>query len=233
MARKINLNSPEIFTKLGTPSKTPSTTTAMYSISKDRYRSSSLEHKPLNSIPECQTPASQDRCQSITSNTFKSWPVQTAPIVHSKVHRIAGPNLSKTTGRALKGIYSRKELNHEYNPTYKAVWKGTGKKTLKFGATLARRDLFRFPEFTVECKNVNYSQRDPNMQIPNLRKTTSRSTDEEVPAFMVSLHYLDRVCGHTVPNYKSLKMNNYMTTNFLPLTSSFDFSRKGRGRYSG
>ena len=224
MARKVNLNSKEIFSKLGTPSMTPRTTTAMYSISKNCRRSSSLNNKSPQLSPE----AKKQVGTGIPSQTCESscWPVQTSPIVHSKIHRIRGPDLSKTTGRGFMGIYSKNQHNREYNPNYKAVWKGTGKKIMKFEATLARREFFRQPDFIVECKNVNYSQVDSNMQVPNLRKTTSRSTDEEVPTFMVSLHYLDRVCGHTVPNYKSLKMNNYMTTNFLPLTSSFDLSSK-------
>lgn len=228
MARKINLNSPEIFTKLGTPSMTPRTTTAMYVISTNRSRSSSLDNNPPSPIIECKPSAPEGRYQSIPSRTSRAWPVQASPIVHSKVARISGPNLSKTTDRSIQGIYSSIQHTHDYSPNYKAVWKGTGKKLLRFEATLARREFFKAPEFLVESKNVNYSQLDPNKAVPNLQKTTSRSTDEQVPAFMVNLHYLDRVSGHTMPNYKSLKMNNYMTTNFLPLTSSFDFCCKGK-----
>jgi hypothetical protein len=184
----------------------------------------------MQASPDSKTRSNHGRLASASSKIHESscWPVQATPIVSSKVQRIAGPDLSKTTGRGFKGIYKKITNDQEYHPNHKAVWKGTGKKILTFEATLPRAEFFKTPEFVVETKDVKYSQIDSNMQVPNLQKTTARANDEEVPTFMVNLHYLDRVCGHIVPNYKSLKMNNYMTTNFLPLMSSFQSPSKSR-----
>ena len=76
-------------------------------------------------------------------------------------------------------------------------------------------------QWNLNAADKNYSQQDPNIFVPDLEKTTSRSNGEPVPSFMVCAHYLDRTCGHVAANFKSLTMNNYMNTQFLPLTSSF------------
>lgn len=231
MARKINLSSPEILKKLGTPSIAPKTTTAMYNINLERKRSCSQDYSMNIQLLDSNSQGPKDRSIQTPNRVhercfmpFRSVPAKNAP-------RVSGPDLARTTGRDFMGIYSRNHHQREYAPNYNAVWKGTGKKILTFNANLPRKEFFKAPEFIIESKDVKYSQVDPKVAIPNLKKTTSRSTDETVPTFMVNIHYLDRVTGHTVPNYKSLKMNNYMNTTFLPQQSSFESPVKSRQGY--
>lgn len=228
MARKINLSSPEILKKLGSPSIMPKTTTAMYNVNAERKRSCSQDYsmniQMLDSNsqdPKNRSVQTANRVHEKCYKPFKSFPSKNTP-------RVSGPDLSRTTGRDFMGIYNNNQHQREYNPNYNTVWKGTGKKILTFRANLPRKEFFKAPEFVIELKDVKYSQVDPKVAIPNLKKTTARSTDEAVPSFMVNIHYLDRVTGHTVPNYKSLKMNNYMNTTFLPQQSSFDTRLKSK-----
>lgn len=223
MARKINLNSPEIYQKLGTPSISPRSTTAYYFSQNDRRRSLSQESSPHVQSPDFSKQLPRTELKQFSNDVHEKRFVafQTFPTVSTRVPRIPAPDLAKTTGRNFMSIYNTKQEHHDYSPNYQAIWKGSGKKLLTFDMSLPRRPLYKPPQFNTTMKDVKYSQVDANVAIPNLDKTSSRPVGEGVPTFMINIHYLDRVSGHVVPNFKSLKMNNYMNTTFLPLTSSF------------
>jgi hypothetical protein len=239
MARKINLNSPEIYLKLGTPSMTPRSTTAPFFTRQDHRRSISQDSTPHVQSPDFSKQLPRTELKQFATDVHEKRFVafQAFPTVSSRVPRIPAPDLSRTTGRDFVNHYSSKQDHKDYAPNYKAVWKGSGKQLLSFEAVLPRKPLYQPNAHDFGARDVKYSQVDPNIAIPNIEKTTSRPSERNVPMFMVNVHYLDRVTGHVVPNFKSLKMNNYMNTNFLPLTSSFgeiDWSVKskspGKGR---
>lgn len=223
MARKINLNSPDIYQKLGTPSITPRSATAYYFSQQERRRSLSQESTPHVQSPDFskQLPRTELRQFSTDVHEKRFVAFQAFPTVSTRVPRIPVLDIARTTGRNFMSIYNKKQDHHDYSPNYKAIWKGSGKKLLTFDMSLPRRPFYKSPQYKPTMKDVIYSQIDANVAIPNLDKTSSRPGGEAVPTFMINVHYLDRVSGHVVPNFKSLKMNNYMNTTFLPLTSSF------------
>ena len=224
MARKINLNSSEIYQKLGTPSISPRATMNYFSTSQDRRHSASVD----TSSPHIQSP---DFSRQLPRNELKQFSAdvhekrfvsfQNFPIISTRVPRVSAPNIARTTGRDFKNIYQKQQDCSEYHPNYQAIWKGSGRKLLSFDMTMPRKPFFKQKSVNVNSKDVRYSQIDANVAVPDLEKASSRHIGEAVPCFMMNLHYLDRVTGHVVPNFKSLQMNNYMNTSFLPLSSTF------------
>lgn len=222
MARKINLNSSDIYQKLGSPSISPRSTTAMY-FNQEKRRSVSQEYSNHIQSPDFSKQLPRTEMKQFSSDVHEKRFVafKNFPVVSSRVPRIPVPDISRTTGRNFMGIYNKTHTQQDYSPNYQAIWKGSGKKLLKFEAALGRKPLYKPPEFNQKINDINYRQIDANLTVPNIDKTSSRPNEKEVPSFMVGIHYLDRVNGHNVPNFKSLKMNNFMNTTFLPLTSSF------------
>lgn len=238
MARKINLNSPEIYQKLGTPLISPRSTQNHFSISQERKRSLSMETSPHIQTPDFSRQLPRNELKQFSSDVHEKRFVafQTFPIVSTRVPRISAPNIARTTGRNFKNIYQKEKECSEYHPNYNAIWKGSGKQLLSFEMSMPRKPFFKKTSLDVNGKDVKYSQLDANIAVPDLEKTSSRHVGEAVPCFMINLHYLDRVTGHVVPNFKSLQMNNYMNTSFLPLTSSFgenDSPKKSKSTMRG
>ena len=108
---------------------------------------------------------------------------------------------------------------------------------MSFDMSLPRKPFFKQNAVNVNSKDVKYSQIDANVAVPDIEKTSTRHIGEAVPCFMMNLHYMDRVTGHVVANFKSLQMNNYMNISFLPLTSTFgeklDSPRKSNSTMKG
>lgn len=222
MARKINLNSSEIYQKLGSPSISPKSTVEIF-FSQDKRKSVSQEHSPHVQSPDFskQLPRTEMRQFSPNVHEKRFVAFQNFPIVSSRVPRIPVPDISRTTGRNFMSIYNKTQVQKDYSPNYQTVWKGSGKQLLKFDATLGRKPLYKPKEFNFNSTDINYKQVDANLAVPNIEKTSSRPDEQKVPSFMVGVHYLGRVPGHNMVNFKSLKMNNFMNTTFMPLKSSF------------
>ena len=202
MARKINLNSPDIYQKLGSPSMTPHTTTSYFYNPPDKHRSFSVESHPHVQSPDFSKQLPRNELKQFSSEAHERRFVafQTFPIVSTRVPRVSVPDIARTTGRNFMNIYQKQQETSEYYPNYKAIWKGSGKQLLSFDMNMPRKPFFKPPAFNVKSKDIKYSQIDSNVAIPDLEKTSSRPICEVVPSFMVNLHYLDRVTGHVVPN---------------------------------
>ena len=110
MARKINLNSPEIYQKLGTPSITPRTTTSIFLSPQEKKRSLSID-----STIHIQSP---DFSKQLPKR-FVAY--QTFPLVSTKVPRVPAPDIKRTTGRNFMSIYLNKSDHKDYNPNYNVV----------------------------------------------------------------------------------------------------------------
>ena len=229
MARKINLNSSDLYSKLGTPSISPLSTASVLTTT-ERRRTNSQEYPSHVQSPDFsrQLPRSELRQFSSDVHEKRFVAFQAFPVISSKVPKVPIPDLARTTGRKFMGIYAQGKSDHEYSPNYKAVWKGTGKKLITFEATLARKPMFKAPDVNLEKLDLCYKQIDNNVPVPNLEKNSPRPNEKMVPSFLVNVHYLDRVTGHVVPNLKSLQMNNFMNSDFMPLTSTFGRGYKSR-----
>ena len=223
MARKINLNSPEIYQKLGSPSLSPHSTKNYFYSTQDRKRAMSLESSPHVQSPDFSRQLPRNELNQFSPDVHEKRFVafQTFPIVSTRVPRISAPDISRTTGRNFMNIYQKQQETSVYHPNYNAIWKGSGKKLLSFDMTMPRKPFHKPPAYNLSSRDVKYSQIDANVAIPDIEKTSARPISQAVPSFMINVHYLDRVSGHVVPNFKSLQMNSYMNTSFLPLTSSF------------
>ena len=229
MARKINLNSSDLYSKFGTPSITPSTATSLLT-STEKRRSISQEYSSHIQSPDFarQLPRTELRQFSADVHENRFLAFQTFPVISSKVPKVTVPDLARTTGRKFMGIYAQRKTDHEYSPNYRAVWKGTGKKLITFQVALPRKPIFKAPEINLEKLDVCYKQIDSNVPVPNLEKNSSRPNEKMIPSFLVNLHYLDRVTGHVAPNLKSLRMNNFMNSEFMPPRSTFGTSFKSK-----
>jgi hypothetical protein len=222
MARKINLNSSDLYSKLGTPSISPLSTASVF-LTTDRRRSSSQEYSNHVQSPDFSRQLPRTELRQFSSDVHEKRFVafQAFPVISSRVPKVTVPDLAKTTGRKFMGIYNKGQVQQDYSPNYQAVWKGTGKKLVGFEVALPRSPLYRPPQINLEKKDVCYKQIDPNVPVPNLEKNSPRPNEKKVPSFMVNVHYLDRVTGHVVPNLKSLQMNSFMNSEFLPLKTGF------------
>ena len=229
MARKINLNSSDLYTKFGTPSISPLTTASAFT-STEKRRSTSQEYTSHIQSPDFarQLPRTELRQFSADVHENRFLAFQTFPVVSSKVPKVTVPDLARTTGRNFMGIYAKCKPDHEYSPNYRAVWKGTGKKLITFQVGLPRKPIFKAPDINLEKLDVCYKQIDSNVPVPNLGKNSSRPDEKMIPSFLVNLHYMDRVTGHVAANLKSLRMNNFMNSEFMPQRSTFGTGFKSK-----
>lgn len=123
MARKINLNSPEIYQKLGTPSITPRTTTSIFLSPQEKKRSLSIDSTIHIQSPDFSKQLPRNELKQFSSNVHDKRFVayQTFPLVSTKVPRVPAPDIKRTTGRNFMSIYLNKSDHKDYNPNYNVV----------------------------------------------------------------------------------------------------------------
>ncbi|OMJ73177.1 hypothetical protein SteCoe_28181 [Stentor coeruleus] len=234
MARQFRVQSMDLYSKLGvktSPNKTR--TISIFEDGASTFNLTTPKHKRANStIPnkprvyshkekniqspikfEKQLPR-PDICKlsaDVNPNRFLSF--NHSPIALTNTKRVSSPNFSLYKGRD-SSMYPSLQDQPEYNPNYSPIWKNHERGLVAFNKLQGRKE--KRPKSTVLTRDVVYSAIDKKIRSPNLAKATPKPNDPILPAFM-----LETVTRGNIITDKTLEMNCYKTTNFLPLKSSF------------
>lgn len=204
-------------------------------ISENFFITESKHHRALSAVPiekrsisphvrspvafdkQLPRPEFLDHIQSdVHHNRFVAF--DNTPKIFSKTQHVRTPRMSKYLGR--ESFKMHKDLSEEpsYDANYKAVKHNTEKGTIPFNKSKGRPPFYKITANDVVIDAVNYAQLDSKIQSPNLSKSPPKPCDPTLPAFMLS--GTDRNALKLI-SIKTLEMNSYMKTDFVPLTSTF------------
>jgi hypothetical protein len=232
MARQYRMQSLDLYSKLGIKPQTSKTRSisifedgsSTFHLTEARRKPSSHTVAPkLSQRPvQIQSPIKFEKqiprpditknAPDVNANRFVAF--NHSPLALTTTRRIPSPNFSLYPGRKKTLMYSSLEDQPQYTPNYTQVWKSTDRGLVAFNKLQGRKD--RRPTSQDVARDIDYKCVDKKVQSPNLGKAQAKPSDPVLPAFM--LQAVSR--GNSITD-KTLEMNSYKNTEFLPLTSSF------------
>lgn len=235
MARQFRMNSLDIYRKLSIKSpKSPSKRSQNHSIvlpesenltigegfyiteaRTSRTRSADVVKRSetylVNFSKQLPRPEFNSKGPDVHENRFISY--NDRPPCSSRHKPIVSPLFSNCLGRKPQNSFKTPE---EYSPNYSSIKKDTKKGLVPFNKTLGRINLTKPPANTQKEVRIDFSKLDPHISSPSIEKSPPRSIGLALPLFMVNTG--DRGANFSL---KSLEMNKFTDTPFLPLTSTF------------
>jgi hypothetical protein len=135
------------------------------------------------------------------------------PASSTKHKRILTPKFSLYLGRRQKLLMASPENNSE---SFSPQEKTSRSVIVPFSKTQGRISLERPSTYSHKLVNIDFSKLDSNILTPSIEKSSSRRNKSNLPLFMVN--FINR--GKNI-SLKSLQMNSYMESQYMPLTSTF------------
>lgn len=235
MARQFRVQSMDLYNKLGVKSASQKSRTisifedgcSTFSLTMPKHRRTSftLPDKPKvhsNDQKNIQSPIKFEKqlprpdifkqCADVNPNRFLTF--NNSPMALTNTKRISSPNFSLYQGRDTSQMYPSLQDHPEYNPNYNSVWSATDRGLVAFDKVQGRKE--KRTNSTNFCRDITYTCVDKKVRSPIMAKTKAKYKDPVLPAFM-----LGTVARGNIITGKTLEMNSYKTTEFLPLTSTF------------